>query len=269
MRSSLRALVRLLVYAGWTLALLPAQAFAVAFGLRLAERIPQLYHRACCRIIGLNVVCRGSQSRDRPSLFVANHSSYLDITVLGSLIPGSFVAKAEVASWPVFGLLAKLQRTVFVERRPSHTAQDRDEISRRLEAGENLILFPEGTSNDGNRVLPFKSAYFGAAERSIRGAPLTVQPLSIAYVRLDGVPIGREWRVYYAWYGDMVMAPHVWNVLGLGRVTVEVRFHPPVTIEELGTRKALSNHCHRVVAEGVAEALSGPVTRPKLAAAGR
>ena len=83
------------------------------------------------------------------------------------------------------------------------------------------------------------------------------------------MPIGREWRVYYAWYGDMDLAPHVWNVLALGRVTVEVRFHPPVTIEELGTRKALSNHCHRVVAEGVAEALSGPVTRPKLAAAGR
>ncbi|MEE9250448.1 MAG: lysophospholipid acyltransferase family protein [Alphaproteobacteria bacterium] len=268
MRSPLRALVRLLAYAGWTLALLPAQVLAVAFGLRLAERIPQFYHRVCCRIIGLDVVCRGSISRQRPSLFVANHSSYLDITVLGSLIPCSFIAKAEVASWPLFGLLAKLQRTVFVERRPSHTAQDRDEISRRLEAGDNLILFPEGTSNDGNRVLPFKSALFGVAERRVRGAPLRVQPLSIAYVRLDGVPIGREWRVYYAWYGDMVMAPHIWNVLGLGRVTVEVRFHPPVTIAEMGSRKALSDHCQRLVARGVAEALLGPVKRPKLAVAG-
>jgi 1-acyl-sn-glycerol-3-phosphate acyltransferase len=189
--------------------------------------------------------------------------------VLGSLIPGSFVAKAEIAGWPFFGWLAKLQRSVFIERRSSKAREHKDEIEKRLLEGDVLILFPEGTSDDGNRMLPFRSALFSVAERRIEGEPLVVQPVSLAYTRLDGMPMGRSFRSLFAWYGDMALAPHLWRMLGMGVLTAEVMFHEPVTIDRFASRKALSEHCWRVVSEGVASLLSGrPQRHAGLAAAG-
>ena len=169
MKSSSRAIFRAALYGLWTSLIIPVQMAAVPLCLPLAKRLPRFYHRVCCRLLGIHVQAQGLVSRDQPVLFVANHASYLDIVVLGSLIPGSFVAKAEIAGWPLFGLLAKLQRTVFIDRRGSRAADHRDDIGARLEAGDNLILFPEGTSSDGNRVMPFKSALFSVAERQVRG----------------------------------------------------------------------------------------------------
>jgi 1-acyl-sn-glycerol-3-phosphate acyltransferase len=257
MTGAARALPRLVVYLSWTLLGLPFQFVAVAMGLRLAERIPLLYHRGVCRIIDVRVARRGRMSTMRPTLFVCNHTSYLDISVLGALIPGSFIAKREVASWPLFGLLAKLQRSVFVERRPDRAAEHRDEMAERLAAGDNLIFFPEGTSNDGNRVLPFKSALFAVAERVSRDAPLTVQPVSIAYTKVSGLPMLRHTRPIFAWYGDMELAGHLWRMIGHGPVTVEVEFHPAVTADQFGSRKLLAAHCHAAIAAGVSAAIHG------------
>lgn len=257
--STYRAILRAVPYILWTLLLVPAQAVAVLLKLRASETIPMFYHRACCRLVGLHVTVKGERATERPTLFISNHSSYIDIAVFGSLIPGSFVAKAEIAGWPVFGMLAKLQRSVFVDRRMRSTGRQRDEIVQRLEGGENLILFPEGTSNDGNAVLPFRSALLSVAERHFGpdARPLNLQPVSIAYTGLNGVPLGYGLRPLVAWYGDMELAGHLWQLVGLGRIEVVVAFHPPVTIEAFGTRKALAEHCYREVAAGVAKALAG------------
>ncbi|WP_454020232.1 lysophospholipid acyltransferase family protein [Azospirillum sp. Marseille-Q6669] len=256
--SPVRGGLRLAVYLLWTLLLVPVQALAVAVRSPLRFRIPRFYHRVCAAILGIGVVVRGERATDGPVLFVSNHSSYLDITVLGSVIPGSFVAKSEVAGWPFFGALAKLQQTVFVERKArSGVEKQRDELGARLDAGDSLILFPEGTSSDGNRTLPFKTALFAVAARRIGDRPLTVQPVSIAPTRLDGIPMGIAFRPCYAWYGDMDLAPHLWTVFTLGRMTVEVEFHPPVTIDGFSSRKALADHCQRAVARGVERAVSG------------
>ena len=233
MRSHLRAGVRLSLYTIWTALMLPVQMVLVGLRLPAASSFPRFYHRGVCRIIGIELKVRGDQAPGKPMLFVANHASYLDITVLGALIRGSFVAKAEIADWPFFGLLAKLQRTVFIERRSAHAAKQRDAITQRLEAGDDLILFPEGTSSDGNRILPFKSALFSVAEREVDGRPLTVQPVSVAYLKLDGLPIGREWRPNIAWYGDMNMIAHAWNLFTLGKLTVEIGFHAPLDMAAL------------------------------------
>ena len=149
-----------------------------------------------------------------------------------------------------------------MERRVSRTAHHRDNMTERLEAGDNLILFPEGTSNDGNRVLPFKSAFFGIAEKPVRGKPLTVQPVSIAYTRLNGIPMGRPYRPFYAWYGDMELASHLWNVAGLGNATIAIQFHQPVTIEQFGSRKEMAEACQAAIADGVSRAISGKLTPP-------
>jgi 1-acyl-sn-glycerol-3-phosphate acyltransferase len=190
-------------------------------------------------------------------LFVANHVSYADITVLGSVIAGSFIAKVEVADWPFFGWLAKLQRSVFVDRRVRSAITQRDAISKRLAVGDALILFPEGTSSDGNRVLPFKTALFAAAEHGRGLSPVVVQPVSIAYTRLDGMPIGRLYRPLFAWYGAVDLAPHIWSMIGLGIVEVVVEFHPPTFLSDCGSRRALASYCYARIAGGLAGALFG------------
>lgn len=251
------AALRLIRLFGWIFACAPLQSVLLPLRAPLSKRLPQIFHRGACRILGLDVQLWGERSRERPTLFICNHTSYLDIIALGGVLPGSFVAKREVRSWPLFGYLSMLQRTVFVERRRDATAKHRDEMIERLEAGDNLILFPEGTSNDGNRVLPFKSSFFGIAEKPIGGRSLTVQPVSVAYTKLNGIPMGRRYRPYYAWYGDMDLASHLYEMAGLGRATVVVECHAPVTIEQFKNRKELAAHCERVIAEGVSKAISG------------
>src|ERR1041385_8976813 len=231
MGSTTLRLWRLAIYLPFTLLLMPVQAIGLALGQRWVVGFPRFYHRCCCYILGLRVRRIGRPTATRPVLFAANHVSYLDITIFGSLIAGSFIAKHEVANWPLFGWLAKLQRSVFIDRRVRSTADQRDSIAARLAAKEALILFAEGTSSDGNRVLPFKSALFSVADPN-GGAvaeALAVQPVSIAYTRLDGMPIGRLLRPLLAWYGDMSMVPHLWTLLGLGIVEVVVEFHRPTT----------------------------------------
>ncbi len=131
-------------------------------------------------------------------------------------------------------------------------------------------MFPEGTSDDGNHVLPFKSALFSVAKHRFEsGGSLTIQPVSIAYTRLDGMPIGRALKPYFAWYGDMELASHLWALAGLGIITVEVVFHPPVDTSAFDSRKALAAHCHETVSSGVAAAYSGwPADRSTIPAGG-
>jgi len=247
---------RLAIYLAFTLVLMPVQAIGLALRRPWTASFPCFYHWWCCRILGLRVRRIGRPTKSRPALFAANHISYLDISVFGSLIAGSFIAKSEVGSWPLFGWLARLQRSVFIDRQVRSTARQRDSIAGRLAAREALILFPEGTSGDGNRVLPFKSALFSVADHGATG-PVTVQPVSIAYTRLDGMPIGRRLRPLFAWYGAMTMAPHLWTMLGLGAVEIVVEFHPPTTLAACGSRKALARYCQERVAAGLANALSG------------
>jgi 1-acyl-sn-glycerol-3-phosphate acyltransferase len=258
-------LARLALYFAWTVLLMPVQLVGLALRCQWTSALPVFYHRCCCRILGFRIRVIGTPTRTRPVLFAANHVSYSDITILGSVIAGSFVAKAEIAGWPFFGWLAKLQRSVFVDRRVGTTAAQRDAVGERLAAGDALILFPEGTSGDGNRVLPFKSALFAAAQPSGDRPPVIVQPVSIAYTRLDGIPIGRLYRPLFAWYGATNLAPHIWSMVGLGTVEVVIEFHPPTFLSDFGSRKGLAAYCYARIAGGVAGALFGrpqPMPQP-------
>lgn len=251
---------RLVLYGLLTCSLLPLQVLFLALRSPMASALPVFYHGLCARLLGFRVTTRGRPLTEGPVLYASNHASYFDIVVLGSLMRASFIAKSEVKGWPGFGLLAVLQRTVFVERRRGRSKAHASEIAGRLGEGDRLVLFPEGTSNDGNRTLPFKSSMFAAAEprsddERIEG--LRVQPVSITYTRLNGMPMGRGLRPFYAWYGDMDLVPHLLDALSLGRVDVEVEFHAPVDPAGFANRKELAAHCERVVSRGVSHALSG------------
>lgn len=244
----------------WTLALVPAQLIFLALGaVALARRNGRLYWRGIAYILGLRVIVRGTLSARRPVLYVSNHVSYLDIVALGSVLDAAFVAKTEVKGWPGIGLVAQLGRTVYVDRQRKSSKAQRDGMLERLtKARESLILFPEGTSKDGNLVAAFKSALLSAAAVTDQGGhPLAVQPVTIAYTRLDGMPLGRSWRPFYAWYGDMALAPHLWAMLGLGITTVEIELHPETSLDQFKSRKELAEHCHRLIANGLAAANAG------------
>jgi 1-acyl-sn-glycerol-3-phosphate acyltransferase len=260
-----RSFVRLSLYVVWILLMIPVQAVALLLRSKLADRLPVIVHRVVTRLIDAKVTVKGEQCKEGAVLFVSNHASYADISILGAHIRGCFVAKAEVAKWPLFGICAKLSRTVFVDRRARYARQQAEEMKRRFQKGDRLILFAEGTSSDGNRVLPFRSSLFATAEIEVNGGPVKVQPVSIAYTRLDGIPMGRHLRPFFAWYGDMEMFSHLWGIVGVGRSTVVLEFHKPVSIRDFPDRKALAAYCQAVVAAGVSSAISGrpqPVILP-------
>lgn len=250
--------------------LMPLQWLGLKLGLPYARKLPNRYHRFLCRLIGIRVIRHGKPHEGGACLIAANHTSWLDIPIIASLEPCSFVAKSEVAGWPFFGTLAKLQQTVFVEReRRTRTAHSRNEIHARIASGDRLVLFPEGTSSDGNRVLSFKSALMSVAQLTIvngeedREDDLVVQPVSVAYTGLYGMPMGRYFRPFFAWYGDMELFPHLWEAFSLGPIEVTVEYHRPVTIREIGNRKALAAYCEARCREGVIRALNGRRPEPE------
>ncbi len=241
-----------------TVILLGPYVFAAPFSRHARTAVARWWFRGCCRLCALKVRVRGRPVGEGPVLYAANHVSYLDVPVLGGLLDAAFVAKAEVARWPVFGLFAKFHRTIFIERAATRASVENVAMRDRLAAGESVIIFPEGTSSDGQRVLPFKSALFEAAKPWRLGRDIWIQPVSVAYPRYaDGRPLTGGLEACYAWYGDTTLFDHLWRVFGLKGAVVEVTFHEPVRASAFPDRKALARHCEARVATGVRAAHRG------------
>jgi len=254
---SLRAGAVLAVFLSVTLLLIPLQWLFLKLGLPWQRTFPHGYHKFVARLFGIHIRVVGTPVSGQGVLLLANHTGWMDIVIFSAVMPLSFVAKSEVNSWPFFGTLARLQRTVFVTRqRRSQTAEARDDIRGRLMAGDALVLFPEGTSSDGNKVLPFKSALLGAAEAEIGGRHVLVQPVSTAYTGIHGIPMGRENRPLFAWYGDMELVPHLWEALKAGPLDVVMEFHPPLSLDAMD-RKQLAKEAEIAIRAGQIRALAG------------
>ena len=256
---ALRATAILTGFFALTVPLMPVQAVLVRIAPKSARRFPHWYHRQVCRLLGITLTVEGAVEQHRSVLLVANHTSWLDIPVLSAVAPLSFVAKKEVGGWPFVSSLARLQRTVFVDRNRRQSAGDAaDEISTRLASGDTIVLFAEGTSSDGNRVLPFKSSLFGAVKAGGSGQDDTVvQTAAVVYTHLHGVPIARADRPRVGWYGDMEMQSHAWGVLSSGPLTVTIRIGPPVPLESFTGRKDLALSSEREVRRAVLGILRG------------
>ena len=213
-----------------------------------------LWCRALCSLAGLRVRLSGRVRTEGATLFVANHVSYLDIPVIARYADATFVAKADVARWPLLGQAAKVTRTIFIQRVGAEARQQGGQMLDRLAAGENLMLFAEGTSTDGSGVAPFKSTLFGIAENPPPGIELAIQPVSITYARaLDGTPLLGARRELYCWFGEATMLPHLWRMVSLPGAEVELRFHEPIAVAGMN-RKELAQRAQAAVAAGVAAA---------------
>jgi 1-acyl-sn-glycerol-3-phosphate acyltransferase len=257
----LRAWLVLTAFFTFTFPLMPLQLLFLWTGSRYARTFPNWYHRQVCRLVGVRLHVDGDVAREHGVLLISNHVSWLDITVLSAVAPVSFVAKQEVASWPFVKWLAKLQRSVFVDRaRRSEVTDKANEILRRLEDGDHVVLFAEGTSSDGNGVVPFKTPLFAAvkpARGESFGADLCAQTLALTYTRLHGLPLCRRGRPAVAWYGDMDLASHAWRLLGLGPLDAHIRIGPPVLLDNFADRKALARYAEDKVRSDVTELLRG------------
>jgi 1-acyl-sn-glycerol-3-phosphate acyltransferase len=269
----IRVILIALAFVALTLVLLPFQLIGLAFDLRLQRTVPYWYHRVLCALIGVRIREVGRRSTASPALILSNHVSWLDICVISALAPVVFVAKSEVAGWPLLGWLAKLQRTIFINRQARHqTGAATREIAGRLLGGDAVVLFAEGTSSDGIRVLPFRSSLVGAVHHALGASThhthVSVQPMSLAYVGFGGVPMGRALRERVAWYGDADLIPHLLHVLSSGAVDVTVSWGEATAYDMSADRKAIARDAEKSVRRMTAAALrAAPAVRAKSAPA--
>ena len=254
--NTLRAILVCILTLVMTLVLVPLTMAGRMTGYKpLSQGMPVLWYRWFLKMARVDVHIEGEWPTT-PALVVSNHCSWLDIPVLGSQGPVSFVAKADIASWPVIGFIAKVTSTIFVSReRRLSTGDTRDHIRMSMERGRTVILFPEGTTSDGNKVLPFKSALFGAVHYA--GTP--VVPLGLAYTKRGGLNIARNQRRQIAWYGDMALLPHFWGILTGPPIDVTLALAPPL---ESGDRKTLARQAEVQVRAMVANMWQGHAPLP-------
>jgi 1-acyl-sn-glycerol-3-phosphate acyltransferase len=259
MIGSIRIGLALLLVCIATLLMLPLQMLALKTGLFSPGIIPRIWHRMALKALGLRVHVRGKIAPQRPLLIASNHISWTDIMVIGSLAEVAFIAKSDVAGWPVFGSLARLQRTVFVEReRKGRSGDQAGEIAGRLAGNDAVVLFAEGSTGDGNHLLPFKSTLFGAARLALGNSnaeTVYIQPVAIAYTKLHGMPMGRQHRVAASWIGDADLVPHLLEVLRERAMDVEVQFGEPLEFNAGSDRKQVARRVEGEVRTMMLEAL--------------
>lgn len=244
--------LRLVSFLIWTLLCAIPQAVLIFLPGRAKARLPRLYWAGCCRCLGLRVRVIGERAGGSlPVVYVGNHSSWMDIPALGAVLTACFIAKGEVGQWPVVSIIARLGRTLFVSRKVATAAKENADILNRLRHGDSLILFPEGTTSDGTRVMPFRSAFLAITETEL---PHVLQPFSVIYDELDFLPVRRQDRALFAWFGDMELASHFNRIARHRGLRVTIQLHPPLDAKaERLNRKQLAQLTWAQVAEGAAE----------------
>ncbi len=238
----------------------PVQRLARRRGWSLARRIPPFFARTICALLGLRFRFEGEDLGAKPRMIVSNHVSWSDILVLASRETPCFVAKSEVADWPLLGAFARAQDTIFVRRdNRADVPRVNAAMAMKMMEGEDVLLFGEGTSSDGEGVLSFKPSHFAAARDLLRLYPqvvaVTVQPAAIAYTHAGGAKLDAAGRRRLAWFGDAELAPHIWLLLKNAPVDCVVRFGVPLSFTKDSDRKAVASETERRVRE-LAEGLA-------------
>jgi len=213
-----------------------------------AHRVSCLWGRVCLRLCGVRLTPVGEPMRHH-GVVVCNHVGWIDIFTLLDADRVHFVSKSEVARWPVVGVLSRQIGTVFIDRRRTAAKRQEAELARRLDEGDRLCFFPEGTSTDGRRVLEFRSTLFAALFSVARETDIWVQPVSLVYRPQPGLD-----PRFYGWWGDAALGPHLMAVFALStRGVVEVVHHAPLRVRDYPDRKALALAAESAVRRGLIE----------------
>lgn len=247
----LKAAFKIFIIVLWTLPVLLAQSIVMFFAKgQSAYIIPRIWHKGVCWMIGLEVEVCGTPVHDAQLIYISNHLSYLDIPVIGTILKASFIAKDDVAGWPVIGTLARLQQTAFISRSSNKAKKVANALDDMLKQGKSLILFPEGTSTLGISVLPFKSSLFSLALPKT-GTPIAIQPFIIDLISVNNAPPTKASRDIYTWYDDMEFAPHIWIFFKNKGAKVRLTFLDVVTPPAGQDRKTLCLQVEEQIRSGL------------------
>ncbi len=251
-QSYLRAVVRLVVLLSFTLIVVFLTTLLWLARLeKVRSKFVRFFNAGARRIVGVRLKVEGELTNLRPLMLISNHTSYLDIFILGSLMPVSFTPKLEIRSWPGIGFMAMLADCVFVERKPTDMQRAAAEMAEKLKSGKVLALFPEGTTGDGFHVKSFKSGFLNLVEAH----DLPVQPVSLAYTHIGEVPLSAETRDQVAWIDDASLVSHMMRLLSFPYINVIAHGHPVVRMAGHEDRKALSKACEQMVTQGLKQML--------------
>ena len=229
----------------------PIQLLFVIFKIKYRFYLPILFHKILLSILNIKVKLVGQNNKYRPLVLIGNHTSYIDIMILGSLMPISFVAKSEISRWFLFGFLAKMQNTVFIQRKNLKTKESINKINKILNSNYAVVLFPEGTTNTGKKILNFKTSLFNLFESN---NTIRLQNFTLCYTHVNNMPIDSRSRPQISWYGDMKMLKHLGGLLKLSCINVTLVFHPVFLTKGLH-RKEISSLSMKQVKEGMEMAL--------------
>lgn len=254
LKTPIRFYIRLLLIVCWVLLWIPIIYPSYRLQWNIHPFLIRMFSKGMNILLGVKVKITGEFEKKRPTLFVSNHCSYLDIYALASFLPAVFLAKDEIADWPVVGWLSSLSGVVFISRNPQKTLKNIQKVQKSI--SNSFILFPEGTTSDGNRVKRFNSSFFSLVHQLGNEKGMVVQPISIAYTRLAGIPMGNYYRPYFSWFGAMDLAPHAKECLSFSSITVEVTVHPAIEGESLKDRKKLALICEKMISASMTESLT-------------
>lgn len=247
----LKPALKIIALVLWIALGLPVVALLKTAGKKEAcNRLIQHIFRGVLFIIGVRLEVVGSLSRARPLMLVSNHISYLDIVILGAAGPVKFTPKNDIERWPVIGMICKLIGCVFVDRRIAGLESSKKAVTAALAAGDIVSVFPEATTGNGLHMLAFKSGFFSLAADKIDGQTLAIQPAAIQYIDIWKLPIDTEQWTQIAWYGDMELLPHLWNVLKSGGIGARLTFLPEIKSSQ-SDRKTLAAVCQSAIADQI------------------
>lgn len=230
-------------------AFLPAIWLARALGKKkLYENLICKAYRMVLLSAGLKLTVSGAMSTARPLMLVSNHVSYIDILLLGAAAPMRFTPKSDIKKWPVIGSICRLVGCVFIDRSVTALEQEKAEVAKALATGDVVSVFPEATTGNGLHMLPFRPAFFSIAGDGVEGRPLAIQPLAIEYTDIWKLPIDTEQWTQIAWYGDMELLPHAWNMLKMGGIGARLTFLPVIEPSQ-HDRKELAEISQRAISD--------------------
>ncbi len=260
--SDVKAVLKMLLFVLLTLPVVVGQLLVLSVHRgKYAYIIPKLWHKGVCAIFSIRVKIEGTPYKNGQVIYLSNHLSYLDIPVIGGVLTASFVAKADVASWPVFGFLSRLQQTAFISRARQNAKKETNSLAHMMgEEKRNIVVFPEGTSTDGRTVRDFKSSLFSIATGA-ENPEMMVQPFTISMILVNGDSIKtQEDRDLYAWHIEMETAlqDHLWHFAKSKGAHITLTFHDPILARDYTDRKELAKICHENVLGGLQCADSAP-----------
>jgi len=252
--SSVKAAFKFFLFVILCLIVVPAQSIVLLLHKgRGAYILTHFWQKCVCTIFNIKVEVSGTPYTSTQTIYFANHISYLDIPVIGSIIRASFVAKKDVASWPVFGFLSTLQQTAFISRDREDAEKEKNALDNMLDIGKSLIIFPEGTSTDGREVIPFKSSLFSIAmKKNLKD--IYVQPVTLKMMLVDGQNVtNQNVRDIYSWHINMdtPLGTHLWRFAQSKGAVISVIFHPEIKAHSHESRKTLAKACYNAVSNGL------------------